>query len=108
MLTSIPFGTRAKDPAQRAAQRQALARIKEWTRAQFRLNEDTSISVAEVACALPGCPPLETVIVFWTAPDKRHHYKIFKPAQDVEASDLPPWWMRDALIVNDEFSCSCC
>ena len=22
--------------------------------------------VAEVACAVPGCPPLETVVAFWT------------------------------------------
>lgn len=104
MLTTGPFGSFAKDPAQRAA----LARIKNWTRAQFRLSDDVTISVAEVACALPGCPPLETVIVFWTAPDRRHHYKIFKPAQQVMQDDLPPWWMRDALIVSDDFSCSCC
>ena len=36
----------------------ALDRVREWARGQFRLPEDTAILVAEVACALPGWPPI--------------------------------------------------
>ena len=46
--------------------REALDRVREWTRARFALGEDTAILVAEVACAVPGCPPLETVVAFWS------------------------------------------
>ena len=98
------LGTRGKD----AATRNALRRIKQEVRENFRL-EDEPISINEIECQLPGCPPLETVIVFWSANgENRHHYKVFKKAVDVTAADLPPWWMKDALIVSDEFSCSCC
>ena len=45
---------------------QALDRVKEWTRVRFKLPQDAAILVTEVACALPGCPPLETVVAFWT------------------------------------------
>jgi len=45
---------------------QAIDRVKAWTRARFKLAEDVPILVSEVACGLPGCPPLETVIAFWT------------------------------------------
>jgi nitrate reductase delta subunit len=85
----------------------ALDRVREWVRARFRLADDTAILVAEVACAVPGCPPIETVIAFWSD-EQRHHFKVFKPAAEVDADDLPPWWMKRALAVPDDFVCECC
>ena len=40
----------------------ALERVKSWTRARFNLPHDATVFVSEVSCALPGCPPRETVI----------------------------------------------
>src|SRR5712692_3455700 len=57
----------------------ALDRVKEWTRERFKLPEDAAILVAEVSCAVPGCPPLETVVAFWTENETRHHVRVFKP-----------------------------
>ena len=37
----------------------ALDRVKAWTRGRFKLPRDATVLVSEVACALPGCPPLE-------------------------------------------------
>ncbi len=90
------------------AYREALARIRDWVRVRFRLADDDVVMANEVECSLPGCPPLETVIVFWTADGKRRHTKIFKPALDVVEDDLPPSWMKDALIVVEGYDCSCC
>ena len=84
----------------------ALDRVREWVRARFSLGEG-AILVAEVACAVPGCPPLETVIAFWSA-ERRHHFKIFKPVADIVADDLPPAWYKAALAVPDDFECTCC
>ena len=86
----------------------ALDRLREWTRMRFRLPDDAAILVSEVSCALPGCPPRETVVVFWTGADTRHHFKVFKPAADVVEDDLPPSWMKNALIVVDGVGCECC
>lgn len=88
--------------------RQAVARVRDWVRARFGLGEDDTVMVAQVDCNLPGCPPLETVIAFWTEGGKRHHYKIFKPVAEVVEDDLPPGWMKDALAVSDDFVCDCC
>jgi hypothetical protein len=85
----------------------ALARVREWTRARFTLADDAAILVAEVACMLPGCPPLETVVAFWTD-ERRHHFKIFKPVADVVEGDLPFAWLKDSLVVLDGFECDCC
>ena len=84
----------------------ALDRVREWVRARFGL-DDTAILVAEVACAVPGCPPLETVIAFWSG-ERRHHFKVFKPVIDVVEDDLPPRWLMSALAVPDDFECGCC
>jgi nitrate reductase delta subunit len=86
----------------------ALERVREWTRTRFRLDETAAIMVAEIACAVPGCPPLETAIAFWTEGDRRHHFKVFKPAIEVTEDDLPPAWMKDALIALDGVDCDCC
>jgi hypothetical protein len=90
----------------------ALDRVKAWTRERFRLTADATIFVAEVSCALPGCPPRETVVAFWTAQegqeDRRHHFKIFKPVADVVPDDLPPAWLKDALVIPPGGDCDCC
>src|SRR5256885_12878890 len=57
----------------------------------------TTLFRSEVACALPGCPPLETVVAFWTDADTRHHFKVFKPVAEVAPDDLPPAWLKNAL-----------
>ena len=91
-----------------APQAAALARIEAWVRERFALQPQEVVLVSELACQLPGCPPLETVIAFWTADTRRHHYKVFKPAQQVQADDLPPYWMKDALAVAPDDACECC
>ena len=87
---------------------QALDRVKEWTRSRFRLPEDAAILVTEVACGLPGCPPLETVVAFWTDADTRHHFKVFKPVAEVASDDLPPAWLKNALIAIEGDGLECC
>ena len=86
---------------------QALDRVREWVRRRFNLVEETAIMVAEVACNLPGCPPLETVVAFWED-DKRHHFKLFKPVEEVAFDNLPYPWMKESLLVPEGFGCECC
>jgi hypothetical protein len=85
----------------------ALERVREWTRARFRLGEEAAILVAQVSCQLPGCAPLETVVAFW-GDDQRYRFKVFKPVEEVAADDLPPAWFKDALLDTDALGCECC
>jgi nitrate reductase delta subunit len=85
----------------------ALARVREWTRERFTLPAEAAILVSEVACGLPGCPPLETIVVFWID-EKRHHFKFFKPVCEVVFDDFPPAWLQKALAVPEGFACDCC
>jgi hypothetical protein len=98
------FATTRRSPEQLAA----LDRVREWTRVRFALSEEAAILVAEVACGLPGCPPVETVVAFWAAGGARHQFKVFKPARDVVEDDLPFAWLKEALVALESMDCYCC
>jgi nitrate reductase delta subunit len=93
-----------KDPAFFAAR----GRLKHWVRARFALGADEAVDVREVEATLPGFPPRETVVEFWSAQGVRHHFKVFKALAEVREEDLPPAWMRDALAVAQGYDCDCC
>jgi len=86
---------------------QVIERVTQWTRERFELPKEAVISVSEIACPLPGCPPLETAIVFWEG-ETRHHFKLFKPVEEVVIDDLPYDWLKDALAVPEGFENDCC
>jgi hypothetical protein len=93
---------RAKRTPERSS---AVERVTNWTRLRFGLPSDCTVLVAEVACGLPGCPPIESIVSFWTVPDRRHSFKVFKPLIAVTEDDLPPFWMKDALVRDDFADC---
>ena len=86
---------------------QVIDRVAEWTRERFKLQKESAIFVSEIACPLPGCPPLETVVGFWIA-GQRYQFKLFKPVEEVVIDDLPYSWLKDALAVSEEFDCGRC
>jgi hypothetical protein len=104
MTAQVPMlGFTTKRPDQAAA----LARVREWTRTRFLLAADETVMVSELACRVPGCPPIETHVVFWTAAG-RHHFKIFKLLAQVSEDDPPPAFMKNALLALEGFDCDCC
>jgi nitrate reductase delta subunit len=89
----------------------ALDRVRGWTRERFKLADEDVVMVAEVACGLPGCPPVETVVAFWTGdrPDqRRYQFKVFKPVNEVVNEDLPFAWLKASLESSDGFAGDCC
>ncbi|MFZ2651355.1 MAG: hypothetical protein WA210_14730 [Burkholderiaceae bacterium] len=98
------FGTFRSSPARL----EALERVTAWTRERFTLESEAAILVSELACTVPGCPPLETVVAFWTAANRRHHFRVFKPVADILAEDLPYAWQKNSLALPDGQGCDCC
>jgi nitrate reductase delta subunit len=85
----------------------AIDHVRGWTRERFALASDETVMVSQISCAVPGCPPIETHVVFWTALG-RHHFKIFKPVADVINDDLPPAFMKNALVALEGADFNCC
>ncbi len=88
--------------------RSAADRVRELTRARLGLGPADVIAVAEASPALPGFPPVITVVQFWTAEGRRHHFTVFRPMGEVTTGHLPFAWQKDALAVADDFECACC
>src|SRR5712691_7449013 len=86
---------------------QFVDRVAGWTRERFKLPGEAAISVAEVACSLPGCAPLETVVMFWIA-EQRYQFTLFKPVGEIVIDDLPYAWLKDALAVQEGVGWDCC
>jgi hypothetical protein len=40
--------------------------------------------------------------------DTRHHFKVFKRVADVVPDDLPPAWLKNALIAVEGEGLECC
>jgi nitrate reductase delta subunit len=98
------FGSFRKGPARV----EAVQRVKDWTRARFRLAEDDTVVVSEIERALPGFPPVQTGIAFWTGNGERHHFTVFKPVENVADADIPPAWLKDSLALSEGVECACC
>ena len=96
------FGQAKSDPADIAA----LERVQDWTRRRFRLAADAAVLVSEMACRVPGCPPLETVVAFWTEDDTRHQFKLYKPLLQVSYDDIG--WLMGSPTSHDGSAWDCC
>jgi nitrate reductase delta subunit len=79
----LDVGLTKKSPGISAEQE----RVRTWTREHFNLGEGETIMVSELPCSDPGCPPVETHLVFWTQAG-RHQFKVFKPLAEVVPDDL--------------------
>ena len=87
---------------------EAVERVKDTTRARFGLADGDTVLVTESAAELPGFPPRETKVVFWTGDGTRHHFRVFKPVEAVADDDVPPAWLRERLSRAEGEGCSCC
>ena len=86
----------------------AVERVKDWTRGRFELDDMTIVMITEAASKLPGYPPLQTAVSFWTQDNARHHFTVFKRIEDVAEADIPPAFMKAALALSEGISCACC
>ena len=84
----------------------AVENIQVWTRQRFKLAADAAVLVAEVACRVPLCPPLETAVAFWTADEKRHQFKLYKPLLEVVYDDIG--WLIGSPTEHDSSAWDCC
>ena len=99
-----------RDVAGRATARSRLpclsGCVQAWTRRRFKLPAQAAVLVSEVACIVPGCPPLETVVAFWTADDRRHQFKLSKPLREVLYDDVG--WLMGSPEAHDGSAWDCC
>ena len=60
--------------------------IKQWIYQALQVDDEISISLSQLQCTEPGCPPIETVINIMTNPVQQ--YKIHKSIPEIEYTDI--------------------
>lgn len=60
--------------------------IKNWVYQHLKIDKDIPISVSQLQCHEPGCPPLETVIAIMTTPPQQ--YKIHLSVEEIQEIDI--------------------
>ena len=55
---------------------------------KFKLPETTSLSIAELRCHEPGCPPIETVITARSSDGVSRDWRISKSAIEINNIDI--------------------
>jgi len=68
------------------ASSQKNKQIKQWIYQALQIDDDVSISLSQLQCTEPGCPPIETVINVMTNPIQQ--YKIHKSIAEIEYTDI--------------------
>ena len=63
-----------------------INQIKQWIYQALQIDDEISISLSQLQCTEPGCPPIETVINIMTNPVNQH--KIHKSIAEIEYTDI--------------------
>lgn len=68
------------------ASSEKMKQIKQWIYQALQIDDEISISLSQLQCTEPGCPPIETVINVMTNPVQQ--YKIHKSITEIEYTDI--------------------
>lgn len=63
-----------------------IKQIKNWVYQILDIDPEVQISINQLRCHEPNCPPLETVIAIMTTPVRQ--YKIHKPVSQITEADI--------------------
>ncbi|MFE4108027.1 hypothetical protein [Almyronema epifaneia] len=63
-----------------------IGQLKTWTQAALDLSADIPVSISQLQCQEPGCPPLETVITVMTQPPQM--FKIHRAASEITFAEV--------------------
>ena len=66
----------------------AIRTLKAMFLEKFLLQDDTSISIAELSCHEPNCPPVETVITVRYESGLTKNWRISKSVSEIKKIDL--------------------
>ena len=62
--------------------------VKGWVTGRLGLTEADLVTIAELACHEPGCPPVETVVTVHRADGGRRDWRVHKALAEIEETDV--------------------
>jgi hypothetical protein len=65
-----------------------IRKIKDWAYECLPISAESTVSVMELECREPGCPPIETVIAVMEQGKETRQWKFHKSIPEVTREDL--------------------
>jgi hypothetical protein len=65
-----------------------IRQVKEWAYEYLPISKEATVSVMELECHEPDCPPLETVVVVMEQGKETRQWKFHKPIPEITPKDL--------------------
>ena len=66
----------------------ATQKVKELVNEKFKLDDKSTLSIAELNCHKPDCPPKETVITIRDMDGNAKNWRIHKPINEIVVKDI--------------------
>jgi hypothetical protein len=63
-----------------------VQQLKTWNYELLNLDPEITVSISQLQCKEPGCPPIETAITVLTKPTQQ--FKVHKAIDEIEQADL--------------------
>ena len=60
-----------------------IRQVKEWAYEYLPISKEATVSVMELECHEPDCPPLETVVVVMEQGKETRQWKFHKPIPEI-------------------------
>lgn len=70
--------------------------VKAWVSEHLNLDETDLLSVAELACHEPDCPPVETVVTLHRSSGSRKTWRVHKSLVEIGKEDIAAAFRGDA------------
>ena len=74
--------------ARRATPPGRAREVKAWVSEHLGLAEADLVTVAELACHEPGCPPVETVVTVHASGGERRSWHLHKSLAEIDEKDV--------------------
>ena len=65
-----------------------IRNLKKIISEKYNIPENSTLSIAELACHEPNCPPIETIITERNENGKVRNWRIAKPINDIQETDI--------------------
>jgi len=78
---NYPLGNRSRSP-------DIARQLKIWVAQHFDVGEDGFVSVMELKCSVPDCPPAETVLLAFRGDGATFEGRVHAALQDVRETDI--------------------
>ncbi len=65
-----------------------IRQVKDWACQCLPISAEATVSVMELECREPGCPPLETVVAAMETGKETRQWKFHKPMTEITLADI--------------------